>query len=448
MMFQSLLLKKTTHSQLILVQMLFLICVCAALTVFNLNVANGQDNLFPPSQPSGQAATAPGIGGQQPPVANDQEKSFKQILQEIRKNEAEINRLYSSIPIGFPEIQTKHMAQIKVLREQTDELKGQMQAAALRSYAQDPTGNPEAARIVFDVIAKKLDGSTLGTHYDPVGALRMSETMLGAVAAYGDQNPPVNPNSVAYQAFRASYALQDFEKADALLKQIEATGLKLNPGIREKLSETSAKWQRELMIRRLEASTDDLPRVKLQTTEGDIVLELFENHAPQTVGNFISLVENKFYDELAFFLVRPGEFSQAGCRTNDGTTDAGYRIPCECNRDEIRHHFTGTISMVNKGKDTGGSQFFITHQPHRDYDGTYTAFGRVIEGMDVVYQLKKVDATLTDSVDKASKIIKAEVIRKRSHAYGPTRVAEKPDKKVGENSAQDFGLRTAQGSGR
>ncbi len=144
------------------------------------------------------------------------------------------------------------------------------------------------------------------------------------------------------------------------------------------------------MIRRLEATADDLPRVKIETTEGDIIVELFENHAPQTVGNFISLVEKKYYDKLAFFQVLPGVSATTGCQYDNGTGDAGYRIPCECYGEEIRHHFTGTLSMANNGRDTGGSQFFITHQRNPIWDGRFTAFGRVIEGMDVVDDIANV----------------------------------------------------------
>jgi cyclophilin family peptidyl-prolyl cis-trans isomerase len=187
------------------------------------------------------------------------------------------------------------------------------------------------------------------------------------------------------------------------------------------------------MIRRLESSTDDLPRVKFETSAGEIVFELFENHAPQTVGNFLSLVEKHFYDDLAFFRVLPGEFAQTGCGNDDGTGNPGYRIPCECDREQIRHHFAGTLSMVNNGRDTGGSQFRIMHQPSGQYDGKNTAFGRVIEGMDAVYRLKRIDKTKYDTTvtSEPVKIIKATVLRKRSHDYPFSRIA---------NNQQDNGV--------
>ena len=118
-------------------------------------------------------------------------------------------------------------------------------------------------------------------------------------------------------------------QADSLLAKIEATGFKLSPQIREQLDATRTKWEREMMIRRLEEAADDLPRVLFETTAGNFVVELFENQAPKTVGNFISLVEKRFYDDLTFHLVKPGQLAQTGCPIGDGTGDAGYKIPDE-----------------------------------------------------------------------------------------------------------------------
>jgi len=197
------------------------------------------------------------------------------------------------------------------------------------------------------------------------------------------------------------------------------------------------KYQQELMIRRLESNTDDLPRVLLVTTEGDILIELFENHAPNTVANFIHLVrDQKFYDGKLFHLVKPGEYAMSGSPTGDGMGDAGYRIPCECYDEKIRSHFRGTLSMMAPTKDRGGSQFFITQQPNpHTYDGKYTAFGRVIEGMDVVLKLQYVDKTSSmASTSGVSKITRAEVVRARSHTYMPKKVVQADSGFPGLNS--------------
>ena len=166
-----------------------------------------------------------------------------------------------------------------------------------------------------------------------------------------------------------------------------------------------------------------MPRVKLETTEGEIIVELFENHAPKTVGNFIALVERNFYNDLNFFVSKPGEYALTGCTKDDGTTDAGYRISNELEREQVRDHFSGTLTMFNGEDGTAGSQFMITHQRNPKFDGKFTAFGRVIKGMDVVLKLKSTNLVRNPAGD-SSKILKASVIRKRDHEYAATPIQE------------------------
>ena len=151
-----------------------------------------------------------------------------------------------------------------------------------------------------------------------------------------------------------------------------------------------------------------LPQVLLKTNKGDILLELYEDEAPNTVANFISLVEDEFYDGLKFHRVIPGFMAQGGDPTGTGSGGPGYRIKCECTRKDHRNHDRGVISMAHAGKDTGGSQFFITFDQTPHLDGRHTVFGHVVKGMDAVDKLKNGD-----------KIEKAVVKLKRDHKYKP-----------------------------
>lgn len=179
---------------------------------------------------------------------------------------------------------------------------------------------------------------------------------------------------------------------------------------------------RELSIRSVENASDDLPRVKLTTSKGDIVLELFENEAPQTVGNFVSLVEDGFYDGLTFHRVLENFMAQGGDPNGDGTGGPGYNIYCECYQSDFRRHFTGSLSMAKQvPRDTGGSQFFITFSRTSDLDGKHTVFGRVVEGMDVVNNIQRINPQDADR-PQPDRIEKAEVVRKRDHEYQPTKV--------------------------
>ena len=151
-----------------------------------------------------------------------------------------------------------------------------------------------------------------------------------------------------------------------------------------------------------------LPQVLLKTNKGDILLELYEDEAPNTVANFISLVEKKFYDGLKFHRVIPDFMAQGGDPKGDGSGGPGYTIKCECDRKDRHNHERGVISMAHAGKDTGGSQFFINFVKTPHLDGKHSVFGHVIKGMENVDKLTRGDV-----------IQKATVEQKRDHEYKP-----------------------------
>ncbi len=126
----------------------------------------------------------------------------------------------------------------------------------------------------------------------------------------------------------------------------------------------------------------------IETDKGNMVVELFEKEAPNTVDNFVKLINKGFYNGLTFHRVLPNFVIQGGCPKGNGTGGPGHSIKCEINP---RKHLTGTLSMAHAGKDTGGSQFFITHSPQPPLDGVHTVFGQVIEGQDVVNKIKPND---------------------------------------------------------
>ena len=134
-----------------------------------------------------------------------------------------------------------------------------------------------------------------------------------------------------------------------------------------------------------------MSKVIFETDEGDITFELFSNDAPNTVNNFIKLINEGFYNGLAFHRVIPGFMAQGGCPNTKegsngmpGTGGPGYSIKCEINSNK---HLKGSLSMAHAGKDTGGSQFFIVYEPQPHLDGVHTVFGKT-ENMDVVLKLK------------------------------------------------------------
>jgi cyclophilin family peptidyl-prolyl cis-trans isomerase len=113
--------------------------------------------------------------------------------------------------------------------------------------------------------------------------------------------------------------------------------------------------------------------------------------------------------------------AQGGCPIGDGTGGPGYNIFCECYREDYRRHFRGTLSMAHAGRDTGGSQFFLTFVQTPHLNGRHTAFGRVIEGMEVLAKIQRIDPEEQGSKPEPDKIVKAEVLRKRNHEYKPNK---------------------------
>lgn len=131
--------------------------------------------------------------------------------------------------------------------------------------------------------------------------------------------------------------------------------------------------------------------MKIITPHGEMVISLYDE-TPQTTKNFKNLVNNNFYNDLNFHRVIPGFVVQGGCPNGNGSGGPGYTIKCECDG-EKQYHEKGVLSMAHRGKDTGGSQFFICLNRHttQHLDGVHTCFGRVVKGLEILDKIKQGD---------------------------------------------------------
>lgn len=129
----------------------------------------------------------------------------------------------------------------------------------------------------------------------------------------------------------------------------------------------------------------------------EIPFELYPDDAKLTVANFVKLVKSGYYNGKTFHRVIPHFVSQGGCPNGDGSGDLGYTIPCETKGNPHRHE-SGSMSMAHRGKDTGCCQFFICHEPQPHLDGVHTVFGKVIDHLDAVRQMKNGDVIKTITV--------------------------------------------------
>jgi len=148
-----------------------------------------------------------------------------------------------------------------------------------------------------------------------------------------------------------------------------------------------------------QAGDTDIPagnHIKIETEYGDILIELYPDSAPNTVANFKALAGKGFYDGLTFHRVIAGFMAQGGDPDGTGTGGPGYKVKAEFND---RKHVRGTVAMARSASpDSAGSQFYICFAPQPHLDGQYTIFGQVVEGMDVVDQIKQGDVMTQVSV--------------------------------------------------
>lgn len=131
---------------------------------------------------------------------------------------------------------------------------------------------------------------------------------------------------------------------------------------------------------------------EIHTSKGVMKVQFFEKDAPGTVKNFIDLSEKGYYNGLSFHRVIPNFVIQGGCPDGTGAGGPGYTIKCEL-EGENQYHDKGVLSMAHRGRNTGGSQFFICHnrQNTQHLDRQHTAFGKVVEGLEVIDQIRQGD---------------------------------------------------------
>ena len=149
----------------------------------------------------------------------------------------------------------------------------------------------------------------------------------------------------------------------------------------------------------LQIDTDAVYAATIETEKGTIELELYPEHAPKTVNNFVFLANEDFYDGTAFHRVIDGFMIQGGDPTGTGRGGPGYQFEDELDGNPLSHDSAGVLSMANAGPNTNGSQFFITHEAQPHLDGKHTVFGKVTYGQDVVDAIEQGDTMKSVTVE-------------------------------------------------
>ena len=138
-----------------------------------------------------------------------------------------------------------------------------------------------------------------------------------------------------------------------------------------------------------------MPKAEFDTNMSSFTIELYADKVPKTVENFVKLANEGFYNSVIFHRVIDGFMIQGGDPTGTGSGGPGYAIDDEFHED-LKHDSPGILSMANSGPNTGGSQFFITLDATSWLDGKHSVFGKVIDGMDVVNKIGKVQTNEMD----------------------------------------------------
>jgi peptidyl-prolyl cis-trans isomerase B (cyclophilin B) len=141
-------------------------------------------------------------------------------------------------------------------------------------------------------------------------------------------------------------------------------------------------------------------RAVIETSRGGIELELYPQHAPNTVNNFVFLAKKGFYNDVSFHRVISDFVIQGGDPTGTGRGGPGYTFADEVKGNPLKHE-TGMISIANSGPNSNGSQFFITHSPQSHLNGRHTVFGKVVSGQEVVNAIQQGDIMLSVTIHEA-----------------------------------------------
>ncbi len=392
------------------------------------------------AQPAAVPAASPAAEAASP------DARFEQAVADYKRTVGEIETLRREYQTASPAARKQINVDLKGLIAAAKPKVDAISAAAREAYKAAPNANPEISQLLIAMAHHLAVGHRA---IDPrTGRPAAKEDMLGGDYLGGDQPEEAlelitmlidgkadEPKLLAWGG-ACAVCVNDFGLAERYLTLADETGQfdRLPPfqepgtdpevACRMKakewfanLKEMRSNWEAEEKIRAAEAAADDLPRVKFTTSKGDIVIELFENEAPEATASMISLVKKGFYDGIVFHRVLPNFMAQGGDPTGTGSGGPGYNIKCECYQPNARKHFRGSLSMAHAGKDTGGSQFFLTFVPTDFLNGRHTAFGRVLEGKDVLAKLQRINPQSKPPAPTPDKIIGAEVLRDRGHPY-------------------------------
>lgn len=356
----------------------------------------------------------------QQPAQSAARETWLRLTRERRQLQSQLSAVLTGFSLSNPEAFGKQRQQVEQIKQRLQELKMQQLEAASTAYLEHPVNNFVVERDAITHLRTLLGEDRETVAYDPVRCHQLAAGMLEAGSKSG---------WVFRLAVRAAIAMEDFAAARKHADDLVASGGEIVGSFDDRLSQIERNWQVEKAARERDAQAQ-LPIVRIETDAGIMLVELFEDDAPNTVANFISLAESGFYVDSDFYSVQPGLISLGGCPLGNGTGDAGYFIPSEADAPTARKHFAGSLATYHPPGKPDSSQFGITWQPFPERDGSFTVFGRIVEGLDVLFRMPAFSASDRLAKTQPIKVRAIRVVQKRDHVYKPSKIGDQPGEAI------------------
>ena len=340
----------------------------------------------------------------------DEVQAYRDQMQLYKDHLKELRNLKQEFQTAVPERKDEIQGQFAPLLRETSLLQKSLVPLAISAF-QAQNGQDEELSVF---LMSMLDKDVVTTE-DYETAYKIAKALDGLI-------PEQYNYLYAYGAY-AAFNVMELDDAEAFYQKAKENGgleglrkqdprgeLQIPAMITQVLPQYRKLWADEQAAREKDAA-EELPRVLLRTNKGDIVLELFLREAPEAVGNFMTLVSQKYYDGVPFHRVLAHFMAQGGDPTGTGAGGPGYCIKDECKKPGARMHFRGSLSMAKTAApDSGGSQFFLCFIPTSHLNGQHTVFGRVVEGLDVLSELQRINPE-GRNLPAPDRIVEARILR-------------------------------------
>lgn len=383
------------------------------LTIASAGTATAQSSFPSSGAPPQQAQDDTVI-----PISPESEE-FQKACEDFREHIKMLREIQIKFDTGTQLEEEKWRTQWNESYIQGNKLFTAMLLAGAKEFDSDPAGKANIARWLLKTVEKEVEGDRFE------GLIPVLEILLKH--AQGDVLADLHT-----QMGTAAHAMNDSDRALASLTYISqqpwATEA-VKDGL-ARIEQAKQDWEDELRLREEDAQGEPLPVILIRTTKGDIEVELFENHAPETVANFIYLIEMGYYEDQPFSSGFQHLLIQGG---GDDIVKPPYTIYGEQHKPGARKFFRGTMGLALNAGDpnSGHSQFFFALLPSTDLSESYTAFGRITKGMEVMANLTKIEPKQEKSKEEKEdgegtkepdEIITIEILSKRDHEYKPNKV--------------------------